>query len=575
MKRIFFLAGFVVVLLFCFTSDTLAADGFGQYATGGAGGAIVTVTTAADFNTYVKSTSPYIIQVSGTINLTPIGYKVYITSNKTIRGINSSSKIIGNLAFQQYANNVIIERLTITNPTIGEDHSDGISVKENVTNAFITHCSFYDCGDGCLDTTEESDNVTVSWCKFYYVSQSAHNNVCLVGHVDTNYDDRGKLHVTFHHNWWSTKCMERMPRVRFGRAHVYNNYYSCTNNTYCVGVGVECQIRLENNYFDSVKETWRNWSSAGIQGLIGWNTGATGNQFVGTTTIPTWAPNDYNNIFTPSSSYSYTMDDGPNVKSIVMAGAGITGGDANAPAAPTGLEAMAGDATVSLNWNNNGEGDLAGYYVYRSTNSGPPYSRLNSTPLTSSDYTDNTVTNGINYYYVVTAIDTSLNESVYSSEVSATAAAGDIPPAAPAGLTVTPGEANVPLDWNDNSEIDLAGYNVYRSETSGSGYSKLNYSLLDASNYVDNITTHNTTYYYVVTAVDTNLNESGYSSEVFGGLYGDFTGNGLVEIADLADFLDLWLESDCGLTAGIDLDDNCIVNFYEFSVLAENWLKKD
>ena len=168
MKRAFLLGGVVAVCLFFFAFPVFAADGFGQYATGGAGGAIVTVSTAADFNTYVKSTLPYIVQVSGTIDLTPIGYKVYITSNKTIRGINSSSKIIGNLAFQQYANNVIIERLTITNPTISEIYSDGISVKENVTNVFITHCTFYDCGDGCLDITEESDNVTVSWCKFYY-----------------------------------------------------------------------------------------------------------------------------------------------------------------------------------------------------------------------------------------------------------------------------------------------------------------------------------------------------------------------------------------------------------------------
>jgi pectate lyase len=477
MKRILLFGGVIAVCLFCCASAVFAADGYGANVTGGAGGPVVTVSTAADFKTYVELAGTRIVQVSGTINLTPIGYKVYIASNKTIRGIDTNSKIIGNLAFQQYANNVIIERLTITNPTYGEDHSDGISVKENVTNVFITHCTFYDCGDGCLDTTEESDFITVSWCKFYYVALSVHNNVCLVGHVDTNTDDIGKLHITFHHNWWSTKCMERMPRVRYGRAHVYNNYYSCTSNTYCVGVGVGCQIRLENNYFDNVNQTWKSWNTAGYTpGRIGWNSGATGNQFVNGTTPATWAPNDYNNVFTPPYSYLNTMDDGPNVKSIVMAGAGISGGDAAAPAAPTGLTVIPGEANVPLDWNNNGEGDLAGYYVYRSTNSGPPYSRLNSTPLTNSDY-------------------------------------------------------------------------------------------------IDNITTHDTTYYYVVTAVDTNLNESDYSSEVFGGLYGDFTGNGIVEIDDLPDFLDFWLETDCGLTDGLDLDDNCIVNFYEFSVLGNNWRK--
>jgi len=57
------------------------------------------------------------------------------------------------------------------------------------------------------------------------------------------------------------------------------------------------------------------------------------------------------------------------------------------------------------------------------------------------------------------------------------------------------------------------------------------------------------------------------------GFYGDFTGNGIVEINDLSVFLNFWLLNDCNGTAGVDLDEDCIVNFCEFSVLAENWLK--
>jgi peptidoglycan/xylan/chitin deacetylase (PgdA/CDA1 family) len=51
-------------------------------------------------------------------------------------------------------------------------------------------------------------------------------------------------------------------------------------------------------------------------------------------------------------------------------------------------------------------------------------------------------------------------------------------PAAPVGLTAVPGYATVVLDWGDNSEPNLAGYHVYRSTTSGSGYSRLTSSLL-------------------------------------------------------------------------------------------------
>jgi fibronectin type 3 domain-containing protein len=78
----------------------------------------------------------------------------------------------------------------------------------------------------------------------------------------------------------------------------------------------------------------------------------------------------------------------------------------------------------------------------------------------------------------------------------------------------TPGNGLVSIDWIDNNEGDLGGYNVYRSTTSGSGYVKMNSLLLGGSNYADFNVINNTPYYYVVTAVDACSNESGYSSEV-------------------------------------------------------------
>jgi hypothetical protein len=87
------------------------------------------------------------------------------------------------------------------------------------------------------------------------------------------------------------------------------------------------------------------------------------------------------------------------------------------------------------------------------------------------------------------------------------------PPAAPIGVSALAGIGNVDLDWADNSEPDLASYTVYRSTTSGSGYSAIA-SGVALSDYVDNAVSDNTTYYYVVTAVDTSSNESLQSSEV-------------------------------------------------------------
>jgi beta-lactamase superfamily II metal-dependent hydrolase len=98
----------------------------------------------------------------------------------------------------------------------------------------------------------------------------------------------------------------------------------------------------------------------------------------------------------------------------------LGGGDTTPPAAPTGLAATAGDGTVGLDWDDNGEPDLDGYNVFRSTTSGSGYTQLNGALVTTSDYSDDTVSNGTTYYYVVTAVDTSSNESAASSEVSAT-----------------------------------------------------------------------------------------------------------------------------------------------------------
>lgn len=88
------------------------------------------------------------------------------------------------------------------------------------------------------------------------------------------------------------------------------------------------------------------------------------------------------------------------------------------PAAPTGLNAATGDRTVNLDWADHGESDFDDYTVYRSATSGGGYSAIAS-GLTASAYTDNTVSNGVTYYYVVTAVDTSGGESADSNEVSA------------------------------------------------------------------------------------------------------------------------------------------------------------
>ncbi len=74
--------------------------------------------------------------------------------------------------------------------------------------------------------------------------------------------------------------------------------------------------------------------------------------------------------------------------------------------------------TVNLSWTPS-TSSVSGYNVYRGTQSGGPYSRLNSSLRTSTTYSDSTVTSGLVYYYVATAVDSSSTESAFSDEVVA------------------------------------------------------------------------------------------------------------------------------------------------------------
>jgi hypothetical protein len=53
--------------------------------------------------------------------------------------------------------------------------------------------------------------------------------------------------------------------------------------------------------------------------------------------------------------------------------------------------------------------------------------------------------------------------------------------------------------------------------------------------------------------------------------YGDFTGGG-VDMNDLSIFCSYWLVDDCDETVGVDLNGDCLVNFYEYAFFARNWL---
>jgi fibronectin type 3 domain-containing protein len=182
--------------------------------------------------------------------------------------------------------------------------------------------------------------------------------------------------------------------------------------------------------------------------------------------------------------------------------------DTTPPAAPAGLVATGGDHLVTLDWADNTEADIARYTVYRSTTPGGPYTAIASN-LTFSTWTDTTTANGTTHHYVVTASDTSLNESNESAQATGTPQAPP-PPAAPASLAAsTASGSRVDLTWSVAS--GAGSYIVKRSTTSGGPYDVLATNIV-ATAYSDISAALDTTYHYVVVAVNSG-GESPASAE--------------------------------------------------------------
>src|SRR6185436_18030466 len=102
------------------------------------------------------------------------------------------------------------------------------------------------------------------------------------------------------------------------------------------------------------------------------------------------------------------------------------------------------------------------YNIYRSTTSGGE--TLIQSGVTTTTFTNTGLTNGTTYFYQITAVN-GAGESTRSSEVSATPQAPPVAPAAPTGVTATPGNAQVVLNWT--AVTGATSYNIYRSTTSG------------------------------------------------------------------------------------------------------------
>ena len=179
---------------------------------------------------------------------------------------------------------------------------------------------------------------------------------------------------------------------------------------------------------------------------------------------------------------------------------------ASVPAIPTGITATAGNAKVTVSWNSST--GATSYNIYYATSPGVTKAGAKVANATSP-YDVTGLTNGTTYYFVVTAVNAA-GESDVSAERSAIPTSGTPLPAAPKGTSATAGNTQVTMTWT--ASTDATSYNIYYSTTAG--VTKTNgIKVANAvSPHVVTGLTNGTTYYFVVTAVN-SAGESEESSE--------------------------------------------------------------
>jgi Abnormal spindle-like microcephaly-assoc'd, ASPM-SPD-2-Hydin len=125
-------------------------------------------------------------------------------------------------------------------------------------------------------------------------------------------------------------------------------------------------------------------------------------------------------ILTPTQSATLTAQFAPTAAGLISGSVSIASNATNSPSTITvsGTGVSVTPNSVALSWTAS-TSTVTGYNVYRGTISGGPYAQLNSSLVTAVNYTDSTVTAGVTYYYVITAVNSSNVESADSNQATA------------------------------------------------------------------------------------------------------------------------------------------------------------
>lgn len=330
MKRLTLIVTLLLISLFqnllqaqCPVSGWASTNGV----TGGGAATPTIVTTYAELRTAVNSTAVKVIHVSGQITFPSAGrLTLNNQTGKSIIGLAGARLISTDLTSGgsgiitlKSSSNILIKNITFEGPGAYDvDGNDNMTI-DNCTSVWVDHCTFQDALDGNLDIKNASDLISVTWTKFEYLKapiaggsggSNDHRFSNLFGSGDDATQDEGKLRITMQYCWWGPGVRERMPRVRYGKVHLINNYFNSSVSNYCIYAGYKADLLIEGNYFENVKnpirlETGKFTAAQSVD-----------NTFVGTSGTAVGS----GTAFTPP--YTLTKIASQDVKQTVMSGAG-------------------------------------------------------------------------------------------------------------------------------------------------------------------------------------------------------------------------------------------------------------
>jgi Abnormal spindle-like microcephaly-assoc'd, ASPM-SPD-2-Hydin len=124
---------------------------------------------------------------------------------------------------------------------------------------------------------------------------------------------------------------------------------------------------------------------------------------------------------TPSQTATLTVSFAPvtagSMSGTITIASNAENGSVAVPVTGTGV---ASAHSADLQWQASSSAGVIGYDVYRSTISGGSYTKITSSPISGTSYSDTNVTAGVQYFYVVTAVNSDGTQSGYSNQAATT-----------------------------------------------------------------------------------------------------------------------------------------------------------